>query len=205
MDLSNPAAAVLGPNRAKVLHRLSLLADGMSGRALHALSGVKSLVTTQRTLEELAAVGLVDVRPVGAANLYSLNREHVMWPPIEQLLAAGATAEQRIAEVMASTLGDDAAVLLYGSFARNDAGPDSDIDLLVVWKDEIDEAHAAELLDEAVTRIERLTGNGAQIIAMTDAELDGLIERRDPLIDSLREDARSLTPDVRVATLLGGR
>ncbi len=205
MDLSNPAAAVLGPNRAKVLHRLSLLADGMSGRALHALSGVKSLVTTQRTLEQLAAVGLVDVRPVGAANLYSLNREHVMWPPIEQLLAAGATAEQRIAEVMASTLGADAAVLLYGSFARHDAGPDSDIDLLVVWKDEIDEAHAAELLDEAVTRIERLTGNGAQIIAMTGAELDGLIERRDPLIDSLREDARSLTPDVRVATLLGGR
>ena len=83
------------------------------------------------------------------------------------------------------------AVLLYGSFARHDAGPDSDIDLLVVWKDEIDEAHAAELLDEAVTRIERLTGNGAQIIAMTGAELDGLMERRDPLIDSLRETAQS--------------
>jgi predicted nucleotidyltransferase len=205
MDLVHPATQLLGPNRAKVLHRLSLLADGASGRAIHSLAGVKSLATTQRTLEQLVDIGLVDARPVGAANVYTLNREHVLWPPIEQLLAAPAIAEQRIGELLAATAGDDvAAALLYGSFARRDAGPESDIDIFIVWRHDIDEAIASSLLDDIRERIQRMTGNSAQIIAVTAAELGGLVERNDPLIDSLRRDARPLTSGETVRELLGG-
>ncbi|MBT2517668.1 nucleotidyltransferase domain-containing protein [Streptomyces sp. ISL-90] len=205
MDLTHPAAQLLGPNRAKIVHRLSLLADGASGRAIHALAGVKSLATTQGALEQLVGIGLVDARPVGAANVYTLNREHVLWPPIEQLLSAPAITEQRIGELLAATVGDDVvATLLYGSFARNEAGPDSDVDIFIVWRDDMDEAVTSGLLDEIAQRIRRMTGNSAQIIAVTPAELEGLVERNDPLIDSLRHDARPLTSGVSVRELLGG-
>ncbi|MFD4421381.1 nucleotidyltransferase domain-containing protein [Agromyces sp. NPDC058484] len=206
MDLTHPAAQLLGENRARVLHRLSLLADGTSGRAIHSLAGVKSLATTQRTLEQLVGIGLVDARPIGAANLYTLNREHVLWPPIEQLLEAPATTEQRIGDLLATTLGDaPAATLLYGSFARREAGPDSDVDILIVWRHDMDEAVASSLLDDVTQRIRRMTGNSAQIIAVTLDELVGLVKREDPLIDSLRHDARPLTRGVPVRELLGGR
>lgn len=194
MDLTHPAYDVLGKNRARVLHRLALLADGASGRAIHRLSGVKALRTTQQILEDLSRIGLVDLRRIGSGNLYALNREHVLWAPIEAILATPARLEQQLTEVLESTLADQtAATLIYGSLARNEAGPDSDIDILVVWSHKIDEEGATELLDEVAQRIRRLTGNDAQLLALTTAELHGLVARADPIIDSLRADARSLT------------
>jgi predicted nucleotidyltransferase len=194
MDLTHPAYDVLDRNRARVLQRLALLADGASGRAIHSLSGVKALRTTQQILEDLTRIGLVDLRRIGSGNIYALNREHVLWAPIEAILATPARVEQQLADVLESTLADHtAATLMYGSFARNEAGRDSDIDILVVWSDRIDEEGATELLDLVTQRIRRLTGNDPQLLALTTAELHGLVARGDPIIDSLRADARPLT------------
>lgn len=205
MDLSHSAYEVLGKNRARVLLRLSLLTDGVSGRTIHRLSGVKTLRTTQDILSDLTTIGLVDVRRVGSGHIYSLNREHILWAPIDELLATPARLEKQLAQALESTFAEHAAgTLIYGSFARNEAGPDSDIDILVVWNDTVDEEHATELLDVAAQRIRRLTGNDAQLFAVTLPELAGLIANEDPLIDSLRADARPLSSKATVKTLLGG-
>lgn len=202
MNLSHPARQLLGGNRARVLHRLSLLAEGDTGRSIHALSGVKSRRTTQQVLNDLVGIGLVDVRPAGAANIYTLNRDHVLWPPLETILAASSLVEQRLTAVLADVFGDRAVGVLYGSTARLEAGPDSDIDILIVWNAPVDERTATELVDEASRRIRRATGNDAQILAVTRAELHALSLREDPLVDSLRIDARPLTPGASVTELL---
>jgi predicted nucleotidyltransferase len=204
MDLNRPADVLFGEERTRVLQRLSVLADGASGRRIHELSGVRSLRTTQRILHELVAAGLVDVRHIGSANEYSLNRHHVLWGPVEQLLATPSRLETAMAKILSETLHDrGATTALYGSFARGEAGTDSDVDVLVIWDDdEHDESDATELLDTASRRIEQLTGNHAQLFPLSRDELARLVERGDPLIDSLRRDARQLTPGADLRRLL---
>ena len=204
MDLSRPATVVFGEDRTRVLHRLSVLAEGTSGRRIHELSGVRSLRTTQRILHEFVAAGLVDVRQIGASNEYVLNRHHVLWGPIEELLATPSRLEAAMAMILSETLQDrGGTAALYGSFARGEAGTDSDVDILVIWDDdEHDERAATELLDTASRRIEQLTGNHAQLFPLSRKELARLIDRDDPFIDSLRREARQLTPGADLRRLL---
>ncbi|TAM68369.1 MAG: nucleotidyltransferase domain-containing protein [Microbacteriaceae bacterium] len=205
MDLSHPEYAVLGEDRARVLHRLFVLAEPVSGRRIHQLSGVKTLRTTQRILDDLVSVGMVDMRSIGSANAYEANRDHVMWGPIEEVLAVPAATEQRITEILRDTIDDRAAgSALYGSFARGEAGTHSDIDLFIVWNEGVSEDVQADILHEVAERIRRLTGNQAQLFAITRPELERLIANDAPLIHSLRNDARRLT-GVEIKRLLQGR
>lgn len=205
MDLTHPAFTVLGENRARILHRLAVLAEPVSGRRIHELSGVKSLRTVQRILDDLVRAGLVSVRRVGPANAYTLNREHILWDPIEGVLAGAARAVTGIADILTENVGHLArAAFLYGSMARGDGDAESDIDILIVWDDSVSGVETAELLDNAAKRIERLTGNRAQLLSLTERELSRLVERQDPLVESFRSDARPLTDGADIKTLLKG-
>lgn len=203
MDLSHPAVDLFGENEARIFHRLAVLAEGGTGRRIHELSGVKALRTTQSILERLARIGLVDVRPVGPANQYTLNRGHLLWAPIELVLATPARLESDIVAIMSQTFtGNMAGAALYGSFARGDAGPDSDVDILLVWAADAPATGRAELIDQAGERIRRLTGNPVQILPVTETELGTLVDAGDPLVESLRADARPLTDGFNLTRVL---
>lgn len=204
MDLSRPAFDLFGSNEGRLLHRLAVLTEGTSGRRIHELSGVKSLRTTQQILERLVIIGLVDVRGTGAVNLYSLNRHHILWEPVNQVLEAPAALERKIGEILSATVGPRmVGAALYGSFARGEGGRDSDIDIFVLWADEPVADERIELLDAVSERIRRLSGNSAQMLPMTSDELESLVEAGDPLIASLRADARALTTGFDITEILG--
>lgn len=202
MDLSHPEYVVLGENRARILHRLAMLAEPASGRRIHELSGARALRTTQRILDDLVILGLVDMQKVGPANAYTLNRGHVLWGPIEEILATRAVVQSAVEEAVREvTAGVVVSAAIYGSMARGEAGPESDVDVLVVWEEAtaVDQRDAVlEALDE---RVRRLTGNRVQVLAVTGAELARLVEHDDPLVASIRRDGQTVT-GVEIRTLL---
>lgn len=193
MDLRHPEYSILGANRARVLHRLFVLGESASGRYIHELSGNKALQTTQQILDELVSIGMVRVRRVGAANAYRANRDHILWGPVEAILATRARLESSITEILEAAFGERlSGAMLYGSVARGDATAESDIDILVVWDEEVEDELEAIIVADASDRIARLSGNPAQIIALTRSELDALVEADDPLVQSLRREGRRI-------------
>lgn len=203
MDLSHPEYVILGENRARILHRLAVLAEPASGRRIHELSGVRALRSTQRILDELVALGLVDMQKVGPANAYTLNRGHVLWDPIEKILASRAVVASAVEDTIREvTVGVVVSAAIYGSMARGEAGPDSDVDVIVVWEDGATEDQRDGVLEALEERVRRLTRNRVQVLAVTNGELARLVEHDDPLIASIRRDGTTVT-GVEIRSLLG--
>ena len=94
---------------------------------------------------------------------------------------------------------------MFGSAARGDGGPDSDIDLFVVRPGEIDEDDPTwrAQIDGLAEGVRAWTGNNAGIAELGAGELDDLVDRAPPVLDSIRADGIDLAGQ-RVATLLRG-
>jgi predicted nucleotidyltransferase len=116
------------------------------GRALerHTGLGKRSL---QTELERLEAMGLVRREQDGNRVVYTRDPSNAQWRAIASLVGAYAPALV-LRDVLQDVPGVEAA-FIFGSMARGDARPDSDIDLLV-YGDADDSDLGSALLEAAV-------------------------------------------------------
>ncbi len=113
----------------------------MSGSELAKIIGVSSM-TVSRLLKEFETVNLINIRRVGAAYMCQLNTKsyafQALKPAIDGLLSIPSPVEH-IKKTIASGLPKDLInkIYLYGSIAKDDAEPASDIDIIVIAKNQI--------------------------------------------------------------------
>jgi predicted nucleotidyltransferase len=106
---------------------------GFSGSAVAKRAGM-GLLAIQNALADLEGLGLVRVERGSVEHRYRLNFKHYL---VGQGLHAVFEAERGIAKALAHDLrplltGQVLSAGLFGSFARGEAKPGSDIDLLVI-------------------------------------------------------------------------
>ena len=127
--------AIFGGAAAQALEAL-LRGGDLTVRQVARVAGLSpsSASVALRTLE---ARGLVRGVPVGTAVQYRLNEEHFALPHVRALVAEGHQLRSDLPQLIESRLGSrPRCVILFGSMARGDARKDSDMDLLVVARDE---------------------------------------------------------------------
>lgn len=198
MDLSTPGGDILGRTRALVLLALARLTEPVSGREVARLAGGIAASSTHRELQALVQIGLVEAKRSSHATTYTLNRAHVLWPALFEILASPAKVEERLGDLISNALGTTTACALFGSVARGDATVESDIDVLVVTDDEVDSETLEDDLDRVRDDLASFTGNTPQLVAVTRSQLGRMVEADDPLVDSWERDARTISgPDVR--------
>lgn len=128
-----------------------------------------------RALDQL---GLVKSQTVGRAGVHTINDDHVATAALRALVGPIAA----LTTVVKRTATDDVqTVLLFGSIARGEAAPDSDVDLAVIaapeWQGQIQ-------LEDA---IRRQLGNTCDVLAFTAAEFTRLARDGEPVVrDILR-------------------
>jgi len=204
MDLSRPISAVAPSLEGEVLQVLAGTTMGMTGRQIALLTGRKSHSGVLDALHRLAEQGLVDRVELNRAFLFALNREH---------LAAGAVLElaglrtELLARLRAEIEEWEIAPIhasLFGSAARGDGDPHSDIDLFVVRPVAIldEDPRWRAQLDGLAAMIERWTGNRASVSDVAETEIPRLSADRPPIVEALVSEAVHLT-GLPVASLLG--
>ncbi|POH60167.1 nucleotidyltransferase domain-containing protein [Arthrobacter glacialis] len=198
MDLSHPAYDLFGRSTARILQRLAAVNDGLTGRRLSQLAEV-SLSSTQRILARLENVGLIETQPVGRAVIYSVNRNHLLWTVIDSAFDVTRKVEELVTEIVQNYSDVEMTVALYGSFARGEAGPDSDLDIVVIWLSGMDENTQSAVLGELSEQLFRATGNSVEIIDLPLPDLQRMATENDPLVASWKREAKTLTqgPDLR--------
>jgi predicted nucleotidyltransferase len=166
VDVRSPIRSVIPSLDGPVLQALSRSNAPASLSDLHRRAGAGSVSGVRRVLERMVEHGLVLRQPGG----YVLNRDHLAAEGILSLTALHGRFRQRLRDWIDACAEPVIAVGLYGSMARRDGSPDSDIDLIVVT----DGAASRELRDELSAAVERWTGNAAQVAVLTTDEIGEL-------------------------------
>ncbi len=186
MDFARPLQVVSPTLDGDVLTVLAGAREAFSGRRIHRLVGHGSEPGIRRAAERLVDQGIVLRRHAGRANLYQLNRQHVSAEAIELLVGARSQLIAWLREEIASWKVAPSCAALFGSVARRQADPDSDLDLLVVRPAGVAEDSTA--WEDQLASLERSatewTGNDARIVELGESEL---VQARPLLENVIRE------------------
>ena len=160
MRLHQPLDDVLGSeSKIRVLRFFCRKGGEWNGRRVAAELAMNP-VTTHKALRELHQATILDFRKVGSNFIYSLRDNHYLVRKLlRPLFQHEAGAQERLVQLLrqgfdARLWSEVVTVAIYGSVARRQERPTSDIDLLVLVKSEEAKRDVRQALDrlwEAVT------------------------------------------------------
>jgi predicted nucleotidyltransferase len=190
MDLEAPLRTIVSPVEAEALRVLAGANTEFSASQVHGLSESASPFGVRKALARLTTAGLALTTSHGNTTFWRGNREHVLWPAIELAVNARLELIERIRAQFLER--NELCAYLYGSFARRTSTPESDIDIFVVYPDGAEHESIVDFAHDLSQMIEAWTGNAGQIFNATRTWLHDAIERSDPVVMSLRQDAVAL-------------
>jgi predicted nucleotidyltransferase len=204
MELQRPLAVVTPTIDGDVLCVLAGADGAFTGRQVARLLPDHSQKGIHNVLRRLVEQGIVTMAVAGPAHLYSLNREHLAAPGIVGLCQLKNQLRQRVAELVQGWSVPAEVVILFGSAARGEMRPASDIDLFVVHPASVDEEVWIEQTAELAERVSVWTGNDARTVEMTPGEVRDGLEEGDGLLRSIRDEGQVLFGDPRYLHRIGG-
>jgi predicted nucleotidyltransferase len=192
MQFPEPMSSVVPGLHGRVLGVLARTEQPLTGRAVAGLlRSPASPSGVQKVLDDLVKNGIVITEPAGRARLYTLNRQHVAYQAIDQLARLRELLLDRIKAEAKSWAVPAKAIWLFGSTARGQGGTDSDLDLLVVRPDEIDDSDPRwlEQLETLSAHASLWSGNSCEVVEYSAQEVRDLIDHGERLVTELRRDA----------------
>ena len=197
MDLANPIRSAIPSSHGLVLAVLASTGIPLSGRRIAALTdGQLSPKGANLALRHLVAHGIVLAADQPPSKLYSLNESHLAAESIVALAGMRRKLVSLLKERLQHWDDPPAGGWLFGSAARSTGGVASDIDLLLVRPDAVDDDVWAFQLDELTEDVLGWTGNPCAIIEMSQAEFEAMKTSEARLVDELRADGIPLVGDI---------
>lgn len=173
--MKTPLALLLtSAARAKLLQLFALFnEDRLRFREIQRRIGVGSR-SLQHELKRLEALGLIARQGRGREVRYQARTETPLWLPVWQTIASLAQPAE-VFQILLADLDGVNAVFIYGSIARDDARPDSDVDLFVIGGG-IDEIELARRTSEAGA----LLGREINVAIYTPPEIRAMVRAGHP-------------------------
>ncbi|HMR94339.1 MAG TPA: nucleotidyltransferase domain-containing protein [Microthrixaceae bacterium] len=191
MDFVRPIEAIVPGAQGRVLAVLAETTAELNLRTIAKLAGV-SIAQASRVLPGLVELGVVERREVPPSSLFRLVREHVASRAVLALARSTDIVLDEIGRLAGALPRPPASVIVFGSFARGEAGRDSDVDILVVRPTEVDEDDDAwaESLEAWRRDVTRLTGNPVEVLEVSIDEAATKVTGRTQLWSDIRRDGR---------------
>lgn len=196
MRFHQPLDTLLGSAvKVRILRFLCRKGGEWSGRRLAAELGVNP-VTAHRALKQLHQETVLDLRKIGASFAYSLREEHhLVRELLKPLFHQENQAQDRLIRLLQNVLdkrlrSQVVSVVLYGSLARREERPASDVDLLILVRSERAKQQAREALEPLWEEMAGTFGNPPAFYINTVGEGREKIRRRLPLFQNILRDHR---------------
>lgn len=161
----------------------------LTGREVHRLAGTGSESGVRSVLARLANQGLVHATDAGQATLYVANRDHVAWAPVEALTRLRQTLLGRFTDLVRKWEEAPITVAVFGSAARGDGDVESDIDILLVHRNDCDGDRWQAQVDILRERVYAWSGNVCQAYDLSESEYANHVEAAEPIVAEWRREA----------------
>lgn len=191
MDFVRPIEAIVPGAQGRVLAVLAETTAELNLRTIAQLAGI-SQAQASRLLPDLVALGVVERREVPPASLFRLVPEHVASRALLALARSTDTVLDEMGRLAGALTQPPVSVIVFGSFARRDADPDSDIDVVVIRRAEIDEDDDewSASLESWRREVLRLTGNPVEVLEVSADEAATKLAGRTQVWSDIRRDGR---------------
>ena len=191
MDVANPMRSVIPSAQGEVLAVLARTTSSLSGRQIAGLAeGRVSQKRVSDILNTLTRAGIVTREIAGSSNLHRLNREHLAADAVIQLASIRERLIGRIAGEVETWRPPAEGIWLFGSVARGDGGPNSDVDILAIRGDDVEAGDSPWLgqLDGLAQAVAIWTGNDCRIVEYSAGEIERLVADEDALVRAIRSE-----------------
>ena len=150
---------------------------GFTESELERIAGIPQ-ASVHRNVKSLLDNGLLDRKRIGKANLFSLNKEHVLYPLLNSNFKAErnllAELKKMISEAVKSVAEVEIAVL-FGSIIKGMERSDSDIDIFILCKGETSKLE--DKLKDLTNISQNKFGNPVSLMIKHERELQDLKTR----------------------------
>ena len=188
MDFRQPVEAVIPGAQGKLLAVFAETTAGLSVRTAARLSGV-SLAQTSRILPELATLGILDRTEIPPSTVYQLVEENAASRAIRSLARSRDRVLSELGELAKLMVIPPVSIIVFGSFARGEAGRESDVDIVMVRGSCIDASSEwSEGLDEWRRSARRLTGNEVEVMEVDEFDVSLRLRSRRPVWQDIRRE-----------------
>lgn len=158
----------------------------MTRRQVTDLVADASEAGVRKVLKRLVAQGLVIEERVGVQFTYGANRDHIIWPAVEIVVAARQQLDEKIREHVVGWEVQPISIELFGSMATGESTSESDIDLMI-YRGHLDGDELetwSEQIDELRSLVERWTGNVCEILEIDPPSLVEMAANDEPVLKS---------------------
>jgi predicted nucleotidyltransferase len=182
VDFVHPVEAVIPGAQGRVLAVLAETTAELNLRTLARLAGV-SVAQASRVMPDLVELGLVERREVPPSSQFRLVRENVAARTIIDLARSRDTALARIGAAADALPISPVSIIVFGSFARGEAGTQSDLDVVVVRPNEVaeDDDVWATAVEQWRNDARAVTGNPVEILEVSRDEVRSRLAGRSAL------------------------
>jgi predicted nucleotidyltransferase len=192
MKYKNALDDILGQkSKLKILRYLVSSNQEASGRQIAAYVGMSPTVCHQ-ALADLVDHGVVKFRNIGRTYLYSLNPDsYVVEQILTPLYEKEKTSLDALVKDVIKTVSDRAvSIILFGSIARGEEEPSSDIDILVIARTSQDKAKIEDVLNEQALELISKYGNVLSPYVLTKRDFISKHKKNDRLIRNITGKGR---------------
>jgi predicted nucleotidyltransferase len=194
-----PLSTLLGTESSvRVLRELALHGEELTTTVLAARTGLTDQ-SVRNAMRTLASSDLLRVYGQGRAGSYKLDVSH----PVARMVADLFRAEDDRAKAVQERIGRMAgkldpapmAVWMFGSVARAEDGPDSDLDLVLVIEDDGATERVADDFREMLRDVEKALAVSISVVPLSTADVLRLSNGSDPFWSEVLSDGAALYGD----------
>jgi predicted nucleotidyltransferase len=153
----------------------------LSELATHSNRTVSSL---QRDLSSFTAGGILESRRDGGRVYYRAGSNSVLFAPLKEIVARSLGIETQLRNAVEQVSDRIEALFVYGSVAKGDEGPESDIDILCVG-----DMGLAELA-KIVRPLEKRLRRDINVSCYSSDEFGEKLKNRNHFLNALREEPK---------------
>lgn len=184
--------------KVRILRALMPLATAVSGNEARLLAGVQSKSGMWTALDDLTQLGILEREETRRIQLFRINRNHDLVEPLRALFNAESERISSLWGALKAVLESGGvqehtlSIILFGSNARGDARPGSDLDLLVVTGARAQIERVSEVLIDAIPEIRRRFGLRLSPLVLEKARVRERYRDGDPLMQNVLSEGRTL-------------